>query len=92
MIHSTRIIVFIGSSSFYMDKVLTYENIIQAFSRTNRLFHPIDKPHGTTRYYRKPHTMTRNVNAAVKLYSGDKPISLFADRLPGNLKREYPLC
>ena len=70
-----------------MDKVLTYENIIQAFSRTNRLFHPIDKLHGTIRYYRKPHTMTRNVDSAVKLYSGDKPIGLFADRLPDNLKR-----
>ena len=73
-------------NTLYMDKVLTYENIIQAFSRTNRLFGP-DKPFGTIRYYRKPHTMTRNVDAAVKLYSGDKPIGLFADRLPGNLER-----
>ncbi|AMO55835.1 DEAD/DEAH box helicase [Endozoicomonas montiporae] len=74
-------------NTLYMDKVLTYENIIQAFSRTNRLFHPLEKPFGTIRYYRKPHTMTRNVNAAVKLYSGDKPIGLFVDRLPGNLER-----
>ena len=46
-----------------------------------------DKPFGTIRYYRKPHTMARNVAAAVKLYSGDKPIGLFADRLPINLER-----
>ena len=69
-----------------LDKLLEYENIIQAFSRTNRLFGP-DKPFGTIRYYSKPHTMKRNVEAAVKLYSGDKPIGLFADRLPDNLKR-----
>jgi type I restriction enzyme R subunit len=31
--------------------------------------------------------MRRNIDAAVKLYSGDKPIGLFADRLPMNLKR-----
>jgi type I restriction enzyme R subunit len=31
--------------------------------------------------------MERNVAAAVKLYSGDKPIGLFADRLPHNLAR-----
>ncbi|AON56942.1 type I restriction endonuclease subunit R, EcoR124 family [Herbaspirillum seropedicae] len=31
--------------------------------------------------------MKRNVAAAVKLYSGDKPIGLFADRLPINLER-----
>lgn len=73
-------------NTLYCDKLLEYENIIQAFSRTNRLFGP-DKPFGTIRYYRKPHTMKRNVDAAVKLYSGDKPIGLFADRLPRNLER-----
>ncbi len=74
-------------NTLYLDKLLEYENIIQAFSRTNRLFHPLEKPFGTIRYYRKPHTMKRNVEAAVKLYSGDKPIGLFADRLPMNLER-----
>jgi type I restriction enzyme, R subunit len=73
-------------NTLYCDKLLEYENIIQAFSRTNRLFGP-DKPFGTIRYYRKPHTMKRNVAAAVKLYSGDKPIGLFADQLPRNLER-----
>lgn len=73
-------------NTLYLDKLLAYENIIQAFSRTNRLFGP-DKPFGTIRYYRKPHTMKQNVAAAVKLYSGDKSIGLFADRLPHNLER-----
>lgn len=73
-------------NTLYMDKVLQYENIIQAFSRTNRLFGP-DKPFGTIRYYRKPHTMERNVHAAVKLYSGDKPLGLFVQRLVENIKQ-----
>ena len=73
-------------NTLYMDKVLRYENIIQAFSRTNRLFGP-DKPFGTIRYYRMPHTMERNINDAVKLYSGDKPIGLFVEQLESNLKR-----
>lgn len=73
-------------NTLYLDKLLEFENIIQAFSRTNRLFGP-DKPFGTIRYYRKPHTMKRNIEAAIKLYSGDKPIGLFADRLPMNLER-----
>jgi type I restriction enzyme R subunit len=72
-------------NTLYLDKLLEYESIIQAFSRTNRLFGP-DKPFGTIRYYRQPHTMKRNVDAAVKLYSGDKPIGLFAQRLPNNLE------
>lgn len=73
-------------NTLYMDKVLQYENIIQAFSRTNRLFGP-DKPFGTIRYYRKPHTMERNVNDAVKLYSGDRPLGLFVQHLAENIKK-----
>ena len=73
-------------NTLYLDKVLEYEHIIQAFSRTNRLFGP-DKPFGTIRYYRKPHTMEENIRKAVALYSGDKPLALFADKLPGNLRR-----
>lgn len=73
-------------NTLYMDKVLEYENIIQAFSRTNRLF-GIEKPFGTIRYYKKPHTMTRNIRDAVKLYSGDKPLGLFVDKLKNNLEK-----
>lgn len=73
-------------NTLYLDKVLEYEHIIQAFSRTNRLFGP-DKPFGTIRYYRKPHTMEENIRKAVALYSGDRPLALFADKLPGNLRR-----
>ncbi|MCG3841910.1 type I restriction endonuclease subunit R [Psychrobacter sp. Ps1] len=73
-------------NTLYIDKLIRYENIIQAFSRTNRLFGH-EKPFGTIRYYRKPYTMERNINAAIKLYSGDKPIGLFADKLESNLAK-----
>lgn len=69
----------------YLDKVLRYENIIQAFSRTNRLFGE-DKPFGTIKYYRAPHTMEKNIEAAVKLYSGDKPLGMFVVKLDKNLE------
>lgn len=71
-------------NTLYLDKVLVYEKLIQAFSRTNRLFGP-DKPFGTIRYYRRPYTMRRNIDDAFKLYSGDKPLGLFADKLECNL-------
>jgi len=71
-------------NTLYMDKILEYQNIIQAFSRTNRLF-GYEKPFGTIRYYRKPNTMERNIEEAIKLYSGDKPIGLFVQRLEENL-------
>ncbi|MBR3314040.1 MAG: HsdR family type I site-specific deoxyribonuclease [Atopobiaceae bacterium] len=72
-------------NTLYLDKVLTYEHLIQAFSRTNRLFGP-DKPFGTIRYYRYPHTMEQNVEDAVRLYSGDRPMGLFASKLDANLR------
>lgn len=72
-------------NTLYLDKLMRYESIIQAFSRTNRLFGP-DKPFGTIRYYRKPYTMRRNVEKAVKLYSGDKPFGLFVSKLGQNIK------
>jgi len=73
-------------NTLYLDKLMKYENIIQAFSRTNRLFGP-DKPFGTIRYYRKSHSMERNINEALKLYSGDKPIAIFVDQLEANLHK-----
>ena len=73
-------------NTLYMDKVLEYENIIQAFSRTNRLFGH-EKKFGTIRYYRRPHTMERNINNAVSLYSGNKPIGLFVDKLYKNIEK-----
>ena len=72
-------------NTLYLDKVLTYEHLIQAFSRTNRLFGP-EKPFGTIRYYRYPHTMEKNVEDAVRLYSGERPFGLFAQKLEQNLE------
>lgn len=69
----------------YLDKILHYENIIQAFSRTNRLFGE-DKPFGTIKYYRAPFTMEQNINDAVKLYSGDKPLGMFVCKLDKNIE------
>lgn len=72
-------------NTLYLDKLMQNEGIIQAFSRTNRLFGH-EKPFGTIRYYRKPHTMERNIERAFKLYSGDKPLALFADKLEKNIR------
>lgn len=72
-------------NTLYLDKLLEYERVIQAFSRTNRLF-GADKPFGTIRYYRYPNTQRKNVEDAVKLYSGDRPFGLFVDKLKDNLR------
>ena len=72
-------------NTLYLDKVIEYENVIQAFSRTNRLFGP-EKPFGTIKYYRCPHTMEKLIESAVKLYSGNRPFGLFAEKLDMNIK------
>lgn len=71
-------------NTLYLDKKIQYESVIQAFSRTNRLFGPL-KPFGIIKYYRYPHTMEQNIIKAVKLYSGDKEFALFVDKLKRNL-------
>ena len=71
-------------NTLYIDRMLEYADLIQAFSRTNRLFGP-EKPFGTIRYYQRPHTMERNIEYAVKTYSGDKPLGLFASKLHINV-------
>ena len=73
-------------NTLYLDKVLEYEGLIQAFSRTNRVFPGNEKPFGVIRYYRRPHTMRQNVDDAVRLYSGDRPFGLFVDKLETNLE------
>lgn len=71
----------------YMDKVIKYENVIQAISRTNRIYNKNTKPFGIIKYYRKPYTMEKNIERAVKLYSGDKPFQLYVPKLDENLNK-----
>lgn len=73
-------------NTIYLDKVMEYENLIQAFSRTNRLFNESEKPFGIIKYYRRPNTMEKNIEAAVEAYSGNIPMGLFVDKLPRNLR------
>ena len=47
-------------NTLYVDKLMKYVELIQSFSRTNRLSGP-DKPSGIIRYYTSPYTMERKV-------------------------------
>ena len=73
-------------NALYLDKVLRSENIIQAFSRTNRLCDE-NKTFGIIKYYRYPHTMEQNLNKAVELYAGNTPVGLFVDKLEQNINK-----
>lgn len=70
-------------NTLYVDKLLKYVDIIQAFSRTNRLFGP-DKPFGIIRYYTFPYTMKQNIDDALEVYV-DRPLGVFVDKLEQNL-------
>lgn len=70
-------------NTLYVDKVMKYVDIIQAFSRTNRLFGP-DKPFGIIKYYAYPYTMEQNINDALEVYV-DRPLGVFVDKLETNL-------
>lgn len=53
--------------TLFVDRNLSYANLIQAFSRTNRTYP--GKTKGLIVTFRKPSTMEQNVNDATKLYS-----------------------
>jgi len=53
--------------TLFVDRNLSYANLIQAFSRTNRKHK--NKEKGLIVTFRKPYTMEKNVEDATKLYS-----------------------
>ncbi|MCW1929505.1 type I restriction endonuclease subunit R [Bhargavaea beijingensis] len=55
--------------TLFVDRNLSYANLIQAFSRTNRTFP--DKKKGLIVTFRKPATMEKNVEDATRLYSNE---------------------
>ncbi|NDI37238.1 type I restriction endonuclease subunit R [Chengkuizengella sediminis] len=56
--------------TLFVDRNLSYANLIQAFSRTNRTYP--GKAKGLIVTFRKPSTMEQNVNDATKLYSQEQ--------------------
>lgn len=68
----------------YLDKVLVYEQYIQACSRTNRLYGP-QKRYGIIKYYRNPYTMDKNADDALRLYVESGYQSVFASSFGTNL-------
>ncbi len=76
-------------NTLYLDKWYSWKNIemiIQAFSRTNRVFTD-DKPHGIIRYYRRPYTMKNIIAYAFEQYSGNKKYGMFVLKLDRNLEK-----
>ncbi|MHA3845828.1 type I restriction endonuclease subunit R [Mycoplasma sp. VS276A1] len=71
-------------NTLYLDKVLDYENLVQAFSRTNRI-HDAKKTHGVIKYFRRPHLMAKNIEIAFDNYSGNRREGIFVDKLPDNM-------
>ena len=70
-------------NTLYVDKLMKYVDLIQSFSRTNRLFGP-DKPFGIIKYYTFPYTMKQNIEDALEVYV-DRPLGVFVDKLEMNL-------
>lgn len=72
-------------NTLYMDKVMEYAPLIQAFSRTNRILDS-DKPFGSIRTYRMPATMKDNVEKALFLYAKGAERVMFVPKLKENLE------
>ena len=72
-------------STLFLDKVLENEHLIQAFSRTNRPFGD-QKSFGLIRFYRKPNRMEKNIQKAIKLYSGNRELEVFAPNIDSHIQ------
>ena len=75
-------------NTLYLDKYYRWSNIemiIQAFSRTNRVFND-DKPHGVVRYYRRPYSMQNIIAYAFEQYSGTNTLGVFVQKLRRNIE------
>lgn len=55
-------------NTLYLDRVKETDSLIQAISRTNRVYDKEEKPFGIFKFYRKPHTMKEKLKEALKLY------------------------
>jgi type I restriction enzyme R subunit len=70
-----------------MDKEMEYDNLIQAISRTNRIFDNDEKPWGMVKFYRKPETMRRNLDKALELYCQGDATGVQEKELEDNIKK-----
>ena len=73
-------------NTLYLDKVIEKDNIIQAISRTNRVYDNEEKPFGIFRFYRKPYTMQVNLEEALRLYCEGDTSGVVVKNLEENIK------
>lgn len=67
-------------NTLYLDKKMDTDALIQAISRTNRVYDAEEKPFGIFRYYRYPRTMEQNLEDALRLYcEGDSGAAMVAN-------------
>ena len=71
-------------NTLYLDKVIEYEQFIQAASRTNRL-NGYEKQYGIIKYCRKPYTMEQNAEEALRLYAETGYQDVFVPSLGQNI-------
>lgn len=71
-------------NTLYLDKVIKYEQFIQAASRTNRL-NGYEKQYGIIKYCRKPYTMEHNAEEALQLYAETGYQDVFVPSLGQNI-------
>ncbi|MBR6623366.1 MAG: type I restriction endonuclease subunit R [Ruminococcus sp.] len=69
----------------YLDKVLENDNLIQAISRTNRVYDNNEKPLGLVKFFRKIYSMKRNLDDALKLYCQGDYADVKVDDLDDNI-------
>ena len=77
--------------TLYIDREMNYQKLLQAFSRTNRIY--TDKNSGLIVSFRKPFTMKENVQNTFRLFSNEKQnFDQLIPREYEEVKREFIEC
>lgn len=72
-------------NTLFLDKVIESSNLIQAISRTNRVYNKEEKPFGIFRFFRKIYTMQDNLEEALRLYCEGETVGVKVDDTETNI-------
>lgn len=74
-------------NALYVDKMMESDSLIQAISRTNRIYDNDEKPWGLVKFYRRPETMKRNLEEALKMYCQGDSAGVKEVELKDNIRK-----
>lgn len=78
-------------NTLYLDKFIAKHDMIQAISRTNRVYNNREKMFGIFRFYRKPYTMKKEIFESLKMYCNGDTSVVVVKTIKENIKEIHSI-